>query len=253
MSNIQLSYGNKKILTNFSVKDVKRGVLTALIGANGAGKSSLFRLIAGINKLGTGDILLDNKNLGKMRSKERSLVVCYVPQLTEYHIRLTVFEGLMLALNLTSQTKSLLSKQNKVNEIMQLLNISHLGNQFLSDLSGGQKQLIAIGQGLIRNPSVLLLDEPTSALDLSRQLQVMALLADYVQKNNILCLIAIHDLNLASRFCPQMIAIHNGECFAQGATNLTLNSELSEEMFNIKLNRVASNSGYDLLDAEYIA
>lgn len=252
MSNIALNYGKKKVLNNLNLENIERGVLTALIGANGAGKSSLFRLIAGINKKDSGHILLDGQDVEEMGSKAWSLTVCYVPQLTNYHIRLTVFEGLILALNLTSTMKSQLAKQNKVNEIMTLLNITHLANQFLSDLSGGQKQLVAIGQGLIRNPSVLLLDEPTSALDLSRQLQVMMLLGEYVKKNNILCIIAIHDLNLASRFCPQTIAIHNGSCFSQGPTKSTLNSTLAEEMFNVRLNKVASNSGYDLLDTQYI-
>ncbi|MFT5653508.1 MAG: iron complex transport system ATP-binding protein, partial [Psychromonas sp.] len=64
---------------------------------------------------------------------------------------------------------------------------------------------------------------------------------------------AIHDLNFASRFCPQMIALHQGTCVAQGATATTLNSQLAENMFNIRLNRVASKSGYDLIDVQYIA
>ena len=253
MSNIHLSYGKKKVLNNLNIASINRGVLTALIGANGTGKSSLFRLIAGITKNRRGTITLEGQDLERMPSKQRSLAVCYVPQLTDYHIRLTVFEGLMLALNLASAPMNQHSKEQKVSDIMQLLNISELANQFLADLSGGQKQLVAIGQGLIRNPSVLLLDEPTSALDLSRQLQVMMLLADYVKQHNMLCIIAIHDLNLASRFCPQMIALHQGACLAQGPTPTTLNSQLAEQMFNIRLNKVASNSGYDLLDAQYIA
>jgi len=253
MSNIHLSYGKKKVLNNLNIDGINRGVLTALIGANGTGKSSLFRLIAGITKHRSGKIILEGQDLDRMPSKQRNLAVCYVPQLTDYHIRLTVFEGLMLALNLTSEPRKQQTKEQKVSDIMQLLNISDLANQFLSDLSGGQKQLVAIGQGLIRNPDVLLFDEPTSALDISRQLQVMMLLADYIKQHNILCIIAIHDLNLASRFCPQMIALHQGTCVAQGATATTLNSQLAENMFNIRLNKVASNSGYDLLDVQYIA
>ena len=249
---ISLRYGKQVVLNNFTAQAIQAGTLSALIGANGAGKSSLFRVISGVEKSKSGHITLNDELLNQFNFRERAKRICYVPQLSATNIRLSVFEALMLTLSLNKSGLSQLAKENKVSEILIFLNIGELANKLLSDLSGGQQQLVSLGQGLIREPQVLLLDEPTSALDLAHQLSIMKLLVHYVKKHHIICIIAIHDLNLVSRFCPQLLALKEGVCIKQGATKAVLNSSLSEQLFNVKLDKISTTSGYDLLDAQLI-
>ncbi|PKG39344.1 ABC transporter ATP-binding protein [Psychromonas sp. Urea-02u-13] len=252
LSELHFYYGDNKVLDGFDCEAIKGGLLTALIGANGTGKSSLFRVIAGISKVKKGYIHLNGQDLSLLTLGQRVASVCYVPQLSESQIRLSVFEALMLALSLNKSGLSQQIKEHKVEEVLCLLNISSLANQLLCHLSGGQKQLVALGQGLIRDPKVLLLDEPTSALDLEHQLRILSLLSKYVRVNKMICIIAIHDLNLVSRFFPQLIALKQGKCIAQGVTKTTLNSALSEQLFAVKLDKHNSDYGYDLLDAQLL-
>jgi iron complex transport system ATP-binding protein len=250
INRINLQYGKQVVLNNFTAQAINPGQLHALIGANGAGKSSLFRMISGVEKTKSGQVSLDEIDLKLLTLSQRALHICYVPQLSATQVRLTVFEALILTLSLNKQGLAQIQKEAKVGEILTLLKLGALANQLLCDLSGGQQQLVSLGQGLIRDPAVLLLDEPTSALDLAHQLSIMQLLVDYVKKNHIICIIAIHDLNLVSRFCPQLIALKQGHCIRQGPTNKVLDTSLSLALFGVQLNKIKTDSGYDLIDAQ---
>ena len=116
---------------------------------------------------------------------------------------------------------------------MERLNITHLADRMVSDMSGGQRQLVSVAQMLVRTPSVLLLDEPTSALDLRHQVHLLDIIRDEVVGTDRLALVAIHDLNLAARFCDELLVVKAGRVVALDTPAAVLNPELLNEVYGI--------------------
>ena len=126
--------------------------------------------------------------------------------------------------------------------MLERLGITHLASRYVHELSGGQRQLVAVGQMLVREPEVLLLDEPTSALDLRHQVELLQLIRREVSHNDSIALIAIHDLNLAARYCDQLIVLHRGRLMAQGQPSEVLTPGLLEEVYGLRA-KVLDDSG----------
>ena len=159
LDNIGARYGRRQILTDVTAR-FEGGALTALVGANAAGKSTLFRRIAG-HLRGTGAVRLEGAESDDLR---------YMPQDTGMTAALTVYESIILALKQHYGGWRLNAEELRaVDETVRRFNITHLADQQLSELSGGQRQAVSIAQTLVSRPRVVLMDEPTSALDLNRQ------------------------------------------------------------------------------------
>lgn len=249
IQDLSLSLARQKILNGLNLDGLMPGQLCALIGPNGTGKSTLFRAISGLLPTDSGTLLLDGENLKHLSGKERARRVCYVPQLSNNSVMLSVFDALLLALRAGGRGKPTGEQESKVVETLSLLGLTDKAHSYLSELSGGQRQLVALGQALIREPRVLLLDEPTSALDLAHQLKVMELLCKVVKEKQLICMIAIHDLNLASRYCQQLVAIRDGKVLAQGEIDQALSPQLIAELFGLRVNKIPSSLGYQLVEA----
>ena len=164
---VEACYGRKVIYADANLPQIQGGHLTALVGANAAGKSTLFRRIAG-QLAGRGDVRLTGATPDDLR---------YMPQDTGMTAALSVYESVILALKqrgggwrLTSDELAL------IDQTLQDLHIADLSDRPLAELSGGQRQLVSIAQTLVSRPKVLLMDEPTSALDLFRQYEVLEFL-----------------------------------------------------------------------------
>ncbi|SBS36665.1 Iron(3+)-hydroxamate import ATP-binding protein FhuC [Marinomonas spartinae] len=206
--------------------ELAAGQSLALLGRNGAGKSTLVKGLAGLVKA-KGDIQLGGVGLNSMTQKERSQVIGYVAQdFSSSNVRLSVFELLLLAQNsqnmqLRASPESLVLAQDMLN----MLGLAHLSERMLNEMSGGQRQMVALALALIRKPKLLLLDEPTSALDLANQLQLLQTVRDYTQEQNITTLMVLHDLNLAHRFADQTMILESGNVSAFGDTHEVLTAE----------------------------
>ncbi|MFX4229231.1 MAG: ABC transporter ATP-binding protein [Porticoccaceae bacterium] len=121
----------------------------------------------------------------------------------------------------------------RIDEILGALRISDLAGRNLGELSGGQRQLVAIAQTLVRDPEILLMDEPTSALDLHRQMEVLSFMRDVAKGQNIIVLIAIHDLNHALQYCDQAMAIRDGRMVAFGPCADVIDSDLLRDVYQV--------------------
>ncbi len=121
----------------------------------------------------------------------------------------------------------------RMDDILAALRISDLAARNLGELSGGQRQLVAMAQTLVREPEILLMDEPTSALDLHRQMEVLSFMRDIAKRQKIIILIAIHDLNHALQYCDHAMAIRDGRMVAFGECANVIDRDLLRDVYQV--------------------
>lgn len=218
-------YGKTPIFDAITTDWLKGGELTALIGPNAAGKSTLFKRIAGLLK-GTGVVQVED-----VRDGFRP--ICYMPQDTGANAVLTVYESILLAAKQGGGWRVAEEDLKDIDRLLFALHISDLAFRDLGALSGGQRQLVAIAQALVRRPEVLLMDEPTSALDLFRQIEVLDFMRRLAEKDGIAVLIALHDLNHALRYCANTIVISDGQLKASGRTADVITPDMLRKVYRV--------------------
>ncbi|RYY16009.1 MAG: ABC transporter ATP-binding protein [Alphaproteobacteria bacterium] len=228
---IAVSYGARAVLRGVSLPDLHSGQVTALLGPNAAGKSTLFRRIVGQLK-GPGTVALDGRDLATLPPLDPARP-CYLPQDTAGTAVLTVFEALLLASKQGGAWRVSDAEADAVSRTLALLEIGDLAERYLGELSGGQRQLVGLGQALVRHPRILLLDEPTSALDLQRQVEVLALLRRLAAEQGMCVVLAIHDLNQALRFADQVAVLGGGHIVAAGPPAEVLTPALLCEVYGV--------------------
>lgn len=215
--NLTFSYGSRRIFDRVGFEPIAPGQLTALIGPNAAGKSTLFRLIAGLLKPETGKVHLGTTDLDTLTTRARLERVCFMPQFFTANAALTVFDVVMMAHKQLKGWRASEADMIAVASALQTAGIGHLSEAYVSELSGGQSQMVSVTQALIRKSDVYLFDEPTSALDLRHQLDVLGQIKAAVAERGAIGVVALHDLNLAARFADNLILLGEGRILAQGS------------------------------------
>jgi iron complex transport system ATP-binding protein len=227
LTDVGVRYGKQEVLSGVTTPVLKGGEVTAVIGPNAAGKSSLFRRIAGLLG-GPGDIKVGGlpDGLGTCR-------LCYMPQDTSVNTVLTVYESILLARKQGQNRKVLDADLEAVDRILAALSIEPIAFRSLAELSGGQRQLVSLAQTLVREPEILLLDEPTSALDLHRQVEVLALIQDLAHRRGICVVLAIHDLNQVLRVADRVMVIDEGTMVRCGPVETVITPDLLRAIYKV--------------------
>ncbi|MDQ0454374.1 ABC transporter ATP-binding protein [Rhizobium paknamense] len=218
-------YGSTAVFEDISTGWLKGGELTALIGPNAAGKSTLFKRMAGL-LAGPGTVVVEDVREGRRP-------ICYMPQDTGANAVLTVYESVLLAAKQGGGWRVADGELAEIDRLLQALRISDLAFRDLGALSGGQRQLVAIAQALVRKPDVLLMDEPTSALDLFRQIEVLEFMRRIAESEGMAVLIALHDLNHALRYCSQTMVVAGGRLVASGPTQAVITPALLRDTYRV--------------------
>ncbi|MDX9669122.1 MULTISPECIES: ABC transporter ATP-binding protein [unclassified Pseudomonas] len=227
LDNIGARYGQREIIRDVSTSMFFGGQVVAVVGPNAAGKSTLFKRMAGLID-GPGQVILQD-------SKKSSASISYMPQGLNASARLTVYESVLLARKQLTPGWAVNDDELKlVDEILAALGISELSFRNLGELSGGQQQLVSIAQTLVREPEILLMDEPTSALDMHRQVQVLNFMRTLARQRQVIVFIAIHDLNQALRFADQVLVIADGTTQGSGPTNEVITEQMLRSVYKVK-------------------
>ena len=158
--NLTGGYGEVKVIENCEF-NVNRGEIVSILGPNGAGKSSAMKAMLGMLKLDSGNVILDGKDISNLSTQERiRLGISFVPQVNNIFSELTVKENLEMGAFTSSN-----NIEEKINSMYDLFPaINEKKNQLAGELSGGQRQQVAIARALMNNPSILMLDEPTAGV-----------------------------------------------------------------------------------------
>ena len=156
---------------------------------------------------------------------------------------LSVFEVVLLALKQSGRATVSADDIGTVEMALDRLGISRLADRIVSELSGGQQQLVSIAQALVRAPSVMLLDEPTSALDLRHQIDVLQRVGAATRERGSVSLVALHDLNLAARFADRIILMGQGRVVSDGSPVEVLSSARIQEIYGVTVETGFTASG----------
>ena len=215
-------------LTNISCQ-IPKGKLVGIMGANGAGKSTLLKTIAGILPLKQGEVWFDDQPLSKMNATEKSQHIAYLAQNTQIHWDLSVYDVIALGLAAPLPKEK---ERSKIQAFSEKFAVTHLLDKPFQQLSGGEKARVQLARCCIKESPVLLVDEPIAPLDPYYQIDMMEQLKSLTPQHT--CVVAIHHLSLAYRFCDEVILLHQGKVAAYGETQAVLTAENLAKTFQIQ-------------------
>ncbi|MCL7930146.1 ABC transporter ATP-binding protein [Halomonas llamarensis] len=233
------------ILRNLDFGPLRAGSVTALLGSNAAGKSTLLRRMAGELR-GAGKVEVVGQAVEAWPTYHCNRPA-HVPQDISMMSSLRVFEAVLLASKQGSGWGVNDDEMDVVIRMLQTLGIQALADRELAALSGGQRQLVSIAQALVREPRVLLLDEPTSALDLQNQFEVLELLCQLARERSMCVVLAIHDINHALRFADHVVVLHQGRVEATGSPREVLTPGLMQKVYGVLTRLECCSQGYPFL------
>ncbi|MBE8168509.1 MAG: ABC transporter ATP-binding protein [Shewanella sp.] len=214
---------------NFQVND---GQMLGVIGPNGSGKSSLLRCLYGFIRPSRGNIQLFGQDGQSYTSRSLAKTIAVVQQDTPTELSVTteqlVFMGLTPHKTLLSSTT--VQDKELVASALAKVELSHKAAQRFTLLSGGEKQRALIARAIVQQPKLLILDEPTNHLDIRYQIQILEL----VRSLGITVIASIHDLNLASAMCDELLMLNEGQLIAIDTPENVLTENLIDEVFGVR-------------------
>ncbi|MCU1431977.1 MAG: ABC-transport system [Actinotalea sp.] len=230
---LTLGYGRGDVVHGVDIA-VRPGALTALVGANASGKSTLVRGLARLVRPRAGRVTLDGGDIARLRSRELAQTVGVLPQspVAPDGIRVgdLVAHGRYPHRALFRGHRS--DDDDVVAAALAATDARPLADRRMEELSGGQRQRVWIAMALAQQPRILLLDEPTSALDLAHQVEVLDVLQAEVARGMTVVLV-LHDLTLAARYADDVVVLAGGRVLAHGDPAGTLTREVVAEGFGV--------------------
>lgn len=225
------AYGSQTVFQGINLALTPQ--VTAVIGPNAVGKTTLLRCIAGMLKP-SGSILLNGRDIRTLDRKARARIIGYLAQGSANSPALTVLEAVLLGRLQTLSWR--VSDQDLATALAVLcdLGLSDLAERPLGELSGGQQQLVSIAQVLVQRPQVLIMDEPTISLDLQHQLETLAIIRQMTVQQNLVTVLALHDLDLAARYADQMVILSQGQVYATGRPTEVLTGEMLRTVYGVE-------------------
>lgn len=244
VQHVTFGYGSTRVLHDITLPTMRSGQVTAIVGPNAAGKSTLLKCIAGIHRAsGTVELTgaaMPPSALGypwnrRWANWRRSFDerILYTPQDPPPAVSISVFEAVLLARQGQLSGRASESVLKQIGHVLAELQLDDLATRPISDLSGGQRQLVSIAQAMIRKPAVMLLDEPTSSLDLRNQLQLLELVRRLASAQPVVVVITVHDLGLAARFADHIVVLSGGAVHSAGDPYSTITEAMLREVYRI--------------------
>lgn len=238
INGLKFAYNGKSVLNDLNFK-INEGEMVAILGPNGSGKSTLLKCIDHILRPKEGKIVINNKQLSTYSRNDLAKEIAYVPQSEGTPFPSTVYDTVLLGRKPHIEWKPLTKDKEIVSSILDKLELTAFTLRKINQLSGGQRQKVYLGRALAQKTPMLLLDEPTANLDPKYQLEVMGLLKQQAEKG-VSILIAIHDINLAIKYCDKIILLKEGKIHAHGGIEVITKKNL-EEIYEIDLEILKHN------------
>ncbi len=231
VEDVSVTFGAGPVLDSVSAS-IPTGRFVGLVGPNGAGKTTLLRTISGVLPPDAGSVHIDGVDVTSSPARESSRLVSVVPQDTSLAFSFDVRHLVEMG---RTPYRSRFSPPNKrdrqlVDDALERTNTDHLESRSVDELSGGERQRVVLARALAQDTPVILLDEPTASLDVNHQVEVMQLVETLVASGKTV-VAAIHDLDLAARYCDELLVLAGGGILDRGPPNRVLHPETIETAF----------------------
>ncbi|ERI07494.1 ABC transporter ATP-binding protein [Aneurinibacillus aneurinilyticus] len=232
---LSLAYVDRLIVEELNLK-IPEGKVTALVGANGSGKSTILKAMARILQPKTGTVYLDGKAIHKQATKKVAQQLAILPQNPEAPAGLTVTELVSYGRFPHQKGFNTVKEEDRrmISWAITVTGMNDFAERAVDNLSGGQRQRAWIAMALAQGTSILLLDEPTTFLDMAHQLEVLKLLKKLNEEESRTIIMVVHDLNHASRFADHVVAIKKGKVIEEGAPDEVMTHEVLSKVFGIE-------------------
>lgn len=232
--NLSLGYEDRMIVQSLDL-DIIDGRVTAIVGANACGKSTLLRGLARLLRPRTGQVFLDDTPMSDLATKEVAKVLGLLPQTPVAPDGITVGDLVSRGRHphqswfrhWNAEDKQAVAKALEDTDTQDLL------GRPIQQLSGGQRQRVWVAMALAQDTDLLLLDEPTTFLDISHQVELLRLLRNLNETSGKTIVVVLHDLNLACRYAQHLIAMADGHVVAEGPPSEIVTASLVEKVFGL--------------------
>ncbi|MCX7856563.1 MAG: ABC transporter ATP-binding protein [Deltaproteobacteria bacterium] len=243
---VSCGYGEKMVLKNINLS-VNEGEVLGIIGPNGSGKTTLFRVITKILTPFYGKVRFEGKDLKSISRKELAKKVALVSQDSIFDLTMSVMDFVLLGRIPYRSTFKFFEDDEDMRiacDSLSQTGLLQLKDEPMSNLSGGERQLVSISKAIAQNPKLLLLDEPTSHLDIGHQVRILNLLRKLNKEKKVTEIVVFHDLNMASEFCDRLLLLSGGQIVIDGPPKQVLTFEnvetVYETMVIVKENPISS-------------
>src|SRR5712691_11318103 len=239
---VSFAYSVAPVIVDVSLA-LPQGKMGALIGANGSGKSTLIRLLAGLIQPVSGVVAFNDMPLSRFDARERAKRIAYVPQASPTVFPFTALEVVLTGRSPYSGRFRFESAQDEEIALaaMETLDAAHLAARPITELSGGERQLITVARALAQEPQVMLLDEPASSLDLRHRTQLTRALRRLRDDRGIAILMITHDLMLLDSAADLIFAMKCGRIVASGPPEAVLTDKVLGEVYDANVRTMRSD------------
>lgn len=240
VSGLTMEAGGREIVAGASLS-AHAGAITGLVGPNGAGKSTLLSGILGLRPVTRGAAEFDGSDLLGMARRHRAQIAAYVEQSASTEERLSVADVVALGRipfqTVWQEPGAQAADAAIIGKALDDVGLGGLAHRLYTSLSGGERQKVQMARALAQQPRLLVLDEPTSHLDILAQIEVLDLLRRAAEAGATV-LIALHDLNLAMRYCDGLAVMQAGRLVAEGQPDAVLTTDLLDAVYGVAARRI---------------